>query len=650
MAADSENEPNNDAHLGGRTGRRGTDTLLNQNSGLETGLARHAAEASNGIGLRGSGLALLGVGASSRPTVFDMAHTTDFRRAARFIAIACALYGVVAAGATAAAQTWQEKVGYEELKARVGSGLPTGAGGTISFAEGTVAGNSYPDLSFAEFTAPNDPHGAAVSLTNGSGVGTGFSNHATGTAAHFFGNFSSLAPGANQVVHYEAGNWLSSHVRYDANGGADTGAQPQPQNFRVQNHSWIVPNLTNTGDDSDDQSALRRFDWQIETSDMTATVGVNNAHTIGAATHPHLLVHAYNAIAVGRSDGFHSRGATSSVYGAGRYRPDIVAPLFATSQTSPVVGSAAALLHEAAVGSDASKSETMKAILLAGATKQEFVNFLDPLTGSLTSWDRTPTRPLDEVFGAGELNIYNSYLIELGGPHAGTETIPTTTAGSYGWDYQDHKSNATVGDIYYNFEIPTGSTADELSIILAWNAKITDTNPAPGTFTPVESLQDLDLEFYDSSGSFLGSMLDQSVSTDHNVEHIYLTELTPGEYTLKVTGAANWDFGLAWRMATSFDQVSADFDEDGDVDGRDFLTWQRNLGTLLGAAHGEGDADGDGDVDSDDLSAVRNGIMAIPPPPQAVEGVALIPEPSALALAFGALLAAGWTARIVRRG
>ncbi len=45
--------------------------------------------------------------------------------------------------------------------------------------------------------------------------------------------------------------------------------------------------------------------------------------------------------------------------------------------------------------------------------------------------------------------------------------------------------------------------------------------------------------------------------------------------------------------------ISADFDNDGDVDGEDFLSWQRGL---LTANPTLGDADGDGDVDGDDLN------------------------------------------------
>lgn len=46
---------------------------------------------------------------------------------------------------------------------------------------------------------------------------------------------------------------------------------------------------------------------------------------------------------------------------------------------------------------------------------------------------------------------------------------------------------------------------------------------------------------------------------------------------------------------------SADFDSDGDVDGADFLVWQRGFGTPS-AMKTDGDADNDSDVDADDLT------------------------------------------------
>ena len=138
-------------------------------------------------------------------------------------------------------------------------------------------------------------------------------------------------------------------------------------------------------------------------------------------------------------------------------------------------------------------------------------------------------------------------------------------------------------------------------------------------------------------------MLDQSISTVDNVEHVYLTNLGPGTYTLKVSGAANWDYGLAWRMSTLFDQNNADFDEDGFISGNDFLIWQRNLGKLVDAQHTEGDANGDGMVDAADLALLNAGVM---PPPMAHLASRAVPEPAAIA---STLLAVGLSAAALRR-
>ena len=73
------------------------------------------------------------------------------------------------------------------------------------------------------------------------------------------------------------------------------------------------------------------------------------------------------------------------------------------------------MMHEVVAGTDGARSEVIKAMLMAGATKGEFANWIDPTTGLVNPWNRTQTRPLDDVFGAGELNVYNSYLIGIGG-------------------------------------------------------------------------------------------------------------------------------------------------------------------------------------------------------------------------------------------
>ncbi len=71
---------------------------------------------------------------------------------------------------------------------------------------------------------------------------------------------------------------------------------------------------------------------------------------------------------------------------------------------------------------------------------------------------------------------------------------------------------------------------------------------------------------------------------------------------------------------------NADFDGDGDVDGADFLTWQRNFGT--GTLPSQGDAQHDGDVDRFDLE-VWQAQYGNPPPITAVRAV---PEPNSMVL------------------
>jgi N-acetylglucosamine-6-sulfatase len=84
-------------------------------------------------------------------------------------------------------------------------------------------------------------------------------------------------------------------------------------------------------------------------------------------------------------------------------------------------------------------------------------------------------------------------------------------------------------------------------------------------------------------------------------------------------------------------ETTADFDADGDVDGADFLTWQRNVSTTSGATLADGNANAaeDGDVDGDDLAVwkAQFGASAAPSSHQ-------VPEPSAIALAGLAALVA----------
>jgi hypothetical protein len=74
----------------------------------------------------------------------------------------------------------------------------------------------------------------------------------------------------------------------------------------------------------------------------------------------------------------------------------------------------------------------------------------------------------------------------------------------------------------------------------------------------------------------------------------------------------------------------ADFDGDGDVDGRDFLTWQRNLGT--NGTQAQGNANSTGAIDAADLAIWKQQFGA-------AGGFAAIPEPAGFGLALLALAA-----------
>jgi hypothetical protein len=83
------------------------------------------------------------------------------------------------------------------------------------------------------------------------------------------------------------------------------------------------------------------------------------------------------------------------------------------------------------------------------------------------------------------------------------------------------------------------------SVILTWNRTVTD-GPGFG-FNPAVTVADLNLRLYTASGFSLGAVLDSSVSTIQNVEHIVTTELGPGRYALEVTsGTVGTDYALAW--------------------------------------------------------------------------------------------------------
>jgi len=90
---------------------------------------------------------------------------------------------------------------------------------------------------------------------------------------------------------------------------------------------------------------------------------------------------------------------------------------------------------------------------------------------------------------------------------------------------------------------------------------------------------------------------------------------------------------FAENLVAASTPLFADFDTDDDVDGADFLAWQRGFGIVSGALLEQGDANGDGAVDQLDLQLWSSAFGE----PIAASAARSVPEPSSLILVFSVL-------------
>lgn len=536
------------------------------------------------------------------------------------------LLAVVVVGATdlAAQPTVDNKtaVGYSALLARLGAAAPTGASVPVTQVEvGAGASLDYgPNQAHADFS------GKTFTLKSGS---SGSSDHATGVGRNYYGN-QSFAPGINQIDLYEVDNWLQT-------GGLKflQSVAPAVETQRVQNHSWIASGLLN----SQAIDLLRRLDYQIQRDNVVSVVGVNNG---SSSAFPQLLANSYNAITVGRTSGGSSIGP-STLDVAGRAAVNLVAPAGNVSTAVPwVAGSAALLIEAAGANVEAAKSQTIRAVLMAGATKDEF-DTTNQTPSTFDNWTRTPTRPLDLRYGAGELNIDNAHRI-LTSPQQ--EASAASLVNSTGWDF-DNISGGT-SQLYF-FEIPLFTQLDSLSIIAAWNRDIAftpGTGGSPALFTP--SLANVDLKLFQANSFTLGSMIDQSISTIDNVEHIFQRGLAPGRYAIQMLSDATVDVALAWDSILTLLDVPGDGNGDRRVTGADFTIWSDNFGLFNGDAQtSNGDYNGDGYVTGADFT-VWSDYFGTDASVNQIAASRAVPEPGAARLAAWALWAvvgAGTAAR-----
>jgi hypothetical protein len=163
---------------------------------------------------------------------------------------------------------------------------------------------------------------------------------------------------------------------------------------------------------------------------------------------------------------------------------------------------------------------------------------------------------------------------------------------------------------------------------------VPDINVSGGMMTNVTTIETIGDDLAHSSGAQLefdaaGNLYVANsgvVAGDPNATAQLVQVLSPGGSTKAITTSAGGFSVVPFVQPTE----DADFDNDGDTDGSDFLIWQRGLGP---GDNSDGDADGNGQVNGADLGIWRTKFGP-------TGGATAVPEPGTLALGLAALLLA----------
>ena len=420
---------------------------------------------------------------------------------------------------------WKAEIGFTRLQSLAGTELPTAPGEKrgLTQVEASESQNSTiyaPDTTSLLFSGKN------ISLKSGASA---VSTHAQHVAMNFYGS-TSLLPGACDIDLYYASNWFNSgflKLGSTSEPAIESRAVQKPQLDRLNRHR-LRPEFN------------QRLDYAINRDGFVCVVGENNGTS---TTLPALLGQSYNTISVGRDDGAHTAGVTT-FDGAGRMKPDIVAPSaapeYATSWTTPMVASAAGLLHAKLSAAPysltgANRPRVIKALLLASATKN-----------TVPGWDNSSASPLDSIYGAGELNVNHAYhALRAGRAMAANNT----QFGLRGWAAETVSANSSLT---YFFTIPAGAPSTPFSAALIWHRNVQTSLSGPffnQTRNWSSSLANLNLRLYQANGFVPGSQIAASESQVDNVELIHQSALPPGNYALVVQNASGTatPYALAWH-------------------------------------------------------------------------------------------------------
>ncbi len=417
---------------------------------------------------------------------------------------------------------WRDEIGYAALQQRLGSALPTGRTIQIAQIEMPVDDSTgyLPDQRDAQLVGK---------IINGRSGAGGVSDHATIVGQYCMGLTSSIGPGIRLIDSYEANDWAGSGLL-----NVNTDQPPRIQPRAIENHSWIGT----FGSRRMDTDALRRIDWVVRRDGVVVAAGVKN----GAGTPlPHLMCSAYNVIAVGVSSGRSSYGPTDVDTG-GRIKPDIVAPVTATSWATPVVASCASLLIEAIedrgdlshlppAAARSARPLLVKALLMGGASKLPW-----------SDWHRGFERPasdgsapLDYRYGAGQVNIDHSYRIL----EAGRQSPEAGSLAATGWDCRRITPQSPR-----RYVVELAEPVERASILVTWHRSVTAVSRDPLELRA--SLANIDLKLYRLGPDGDDELVDLSCSRIDNVEHLYLRNGAKGRYAFEVTTDRAWDYAITW--------------------------------------------------------------------------------------------------------
>jgi autotransporter-associated beta strand protein len=481
-------------------------------------------------------------------------------------------------------------VGYTALINQLGAAAPTGAGVPVLMSEFGIDGG-YPAMATL-------PQFANKVITVRTPLG-GNSLHATDVAASFFGSTSSLAPGVSQIEIYETNDFLTHGYMHWATSALTPNVSLQAS--RVANHSWI----SSAANNNMSIDHLGRLDWLVHQDDFVQVVGVNN----GPNGSSPLYSNSLNSIAVGLTNGHHPSGTLQigGAYAAGRSKPDLVVPCYFTSFAAPVVSGASAVLIQTAHGNPslsngsytlariptqriyhAETSEVIKAALLAGADRTVFNSDGTTLLDYRDASYQTPNG-LDTRFGAGQLNVYNSYAVIAGGEQNALQEGGPASVGPAGFDYDPRFGGAAGSNNFATYDFTAGWTGQTLAASLVWNAKVDIDQLRTSAYNKVNAvtLHDLNLTLLDITAPTNPQLVASSSGALQNTENI-LAKLQAGRrYRMQVTAAGlpfEWDYGLAWTTMSTlgWSGASGGIWKDNDPNQRNWLRGSSSSGIVPG--------------------------------------------------------------------